>query len=341
MKVAQPAMLIACFAWLIAAAGLMLMESTASAQIASPRAVHPRYYSDMPPGHIAQQQLQRGGTLRGYFQPVEIFGPPGVSFGLAVNGRFEKPVPGPVKASMMIGPVYRFKVTRIPRFAGLELYPTIEVIDRLYPPDGQTTRFPIPIVLTQQELEMALHGQVVTRVIYLEDPRNAVADTLPFGDQQHFDVGPKQDPLHVADKLGRPMAILRIGSRVPIGAEQGFAYGSPRLVKHKPSQPPKPFTPPAAPEAEQPAAKGEPVGVRMQQRAWAKGSNQPYYTPRTPKVQDGQTSASPKAPAAYPGRPSLPQRSSTARYPYTPYRGGQPYSASPLYPQAAPAGSLR
>ena len=37
-----------------------------------------------------------------------------------------------------------------------------------------------------------------------------------------FEVGPKQDPLEVADALGRPMAILRIGSRVP---EQDNATG--------------------------------------------------------------------------------------------------------------------
>ena len=43
-----------------------------------------------------------------------------------------------------------------------------------------------------------------------------------------------EDPLKVADKLGRPMAILRMGSRIPDmdAAHARFIYGSPPLVKH-------------------------------------------------------------------------------------------------------------
>jgi hypothetical protein len=33
--------------------------------------------------------------------------------------------------------------------------------------------------------------------------------------QRYFEVGPQEDPLYVADRLGRPMVILRMGSRVP------------------------------------------------------------------------------------------------------------------------------
>ena len=52
-------------------------------------------------------------------------------------------------------------------------------------------------------------------MIYLEDPERA----LPVGkgekDQNWFDVGPGKDPLVVADSLGRPVAIVRMGGRVP------------------------------------------------------------------------------------------------------------------------------
>ena len=95
---------------------------------------------------------------------------------LADGADFYAPAPGPLGAGMLIGSVYRVKVTNIAGHEGLEVYPTIEVIDRLYPPIGQETRFPIPIDITQEELELALSGRFVTRVIYLEDPEHAFAD---------------------------------------------------------------------------------------------------------------------------------------------------------------------
>ena len=81
---------------------------------------------------------------------------------------------------MQIGYVYRLQVTSIPNNDGVDIYPTIELIDRLYPPPGLALRFPIPIDLTQDELELAASGAFVTRVIYVEDPLHA----LPIARQQ-------------------------------------------------------------------------------------------------------------------------------------------------------------
>ena len=117
---------------------------------------------------------------------------------------------------LQIGPVYRLQVTDIPNNPGVEIFPTVEVIDRLYPPPGLALRFPIPIELTQDELELAARGMFVTRVIYVEDPSIA----LPIrqtkdGEQPWIEAPPGEDPLVAADGLGRPVAILRIGGRVP------------------------------------------------------------------------------------------------------------------------------
>ena len=48
-----------------------------------------------------------------------------------------------------------FACTDIPEHPGVEVFPTVEMIDRLYPPQGQSLKFPVPIDLTQDEL---LHG---------------------------------------------------------------------------------------------------------------------------------------------------------------------------------------
>ena len=97
-----------------------------------------------------------------------------------------------------------------------EIFPTVELIDRLYPPPGLALRFPIPIELTQDELELAARGAFVTRVIYVEDPQQALPVAQRRDSEQPWiEAPPGEDPLVTADRFGRPVAILRIGGRVP------------------------------------------------------------------------------------------------------------------------------
>lgn len=177
--------------------------------------IHYFQSADMAPGAVGAGQLMRGGPLPGYFQPVRITAPAGAEVALSLDGIFDVPQPNPICVGLLVGRVYRLKITNIPNYAGSEVFPSIEIINRLFPPLGQETRFPIPVELTREELDLAMRGHYVTRVIYLEDPRNALPHVEAAQQQRYFDVGPRQDPLRVADELGRPMAILRIGSRVP------------------------------------------------------------------------------------------------------------------------------
>ena len=127
----------------------------------------------MPPGVIGLRQLERGGPLPGYFQPVEVTAPAGSLISIVADGAFSEPKPAKLLAGMLIGQVYRLKIGNLPGHEGEEIFPTIEVIDRLYPPPGQAARFPIPIELTAEELRFALDGRYVLRVIYLEDVHTA------------------------------------------------------------------------------------------------------------------------------------------------------------------------
>ena len=192
--------------------------------------VHYRYQGLEPPGAIGSWQLQRGGPLSGYFQPVEIKAPTGALVSLASEGKFCPPEKSPAVVGLLIGPVYRLRVTNIPLHSGREVYPTIEMIDRLYPPVGQARRFPIPIEFSQADLELALDGKFVTRVVYLEDPQNALPVASDPNEQRWYDAGPGSNPLEVADRLGRPVAIVRLGGRLPDdkqGPDERFLYGSP------------------------------------------------------------------------------------------------------------------
>jgi hypothetical protein len=249
-------------------AGMMTSVLLCCAGSATLRAQQPgvRYWHQgvMPPGAIGSRQLQRGGPLPGFFQPVEIKAPQGALISLASAEQFGKPQVAPCRAGLLIGSVYRLRVTNIPLpegAEGLEVFPSIEVIDRLYAPPGQEGRFAIPVELTQEDLSLALHGKFVTRVIYVEDPHNALPSREIDKSQSWFEAAPGQDPLAVADALGRPVAILRLGGRLPDpSVDRTFFFGSPPYVPY-PAPAAVAQKPKAGPPAKKAAAEPAPAAV--------------------------------------------------------------------------------
>lgn len=191
---------------------------------------------DMPPGYVGQARLHGRGFVNGYYQPVALSGPKGTRFALTRDGAYSEGTEH-LQAGLLVGSIYRFQITRIPLMEGAELYPTLEVIDRTYPPPGLATRYPIVINLDQEDLESALAGKMVTRVIYLEDPQTAVPMQQTPETNRPVEVAEYQDPLAVADRLGRPVAIVRIGSLAPPRAPAlmpGFFFGFPAWAPIQP-----------------------------------------------------------------------------------------------------------
>lgn len=198
------------------------------------RAQQPPHYEhagNLVPGQIGWRQTQRGGPIAGYFQPVEIKMPAGSGVSLAIENQFTIALENSFKVGLLVAPVYRFKVINIPRHAGIEVYPTIEIVNRTYPPRGQEFDFPVPIEFTEQDLELAAQGKFVTRIVYVENPQAALPQAIK--EQPWFEIAPGQDPLAVADRLGRPVAIIRMGGRLPdptTGPDPRFMYGSPAML---------------------------------------------------------------------------------------------------------------
>ena len=129
-------------------AKLLLLVSVValSADVAwAQRSLHYFHEANLPPGTVGQGQLQRYLPLRGYYQPIEVTAPTGARISVQVDASFDKPRPGPVLVGMQVGHVYHLKISSIPYYEDFELFPTIEVINRLYPPEGKARRFPVPI----------------------------------------------------------------------------------------------------------------------------------------------------------------------------------------------------
>jgi hypothetical protein len=219
---------------------LVVLVSGLSAA-AQDRPVHWLNAGAMPPGAIGSQRLGRGGPLPGYFQPVRIRAPEGARIALASGdakgASTRDSQANEALVGMQIGYVYRLHVTNIPNNEGVEIFPTVELVDRLYPPPGLALRFPIPIDLTQDELELAAGGAFVTRVIYVEDPQHALPMARHAKGEQPWTEAPAgEDPLVTADRNGRPVAILRIGSRdTRQGGPSDAAFAAPPVVVFDPA----------------------------------------------------------------------------------------------------------
>ena len=117
-------------------------------------------------------------------------------------------------------------MTDVPELPGETLFPSVELVDRLHPPLGLASAFPLPISVTRREAELAAEGVLVTKVVYLEDPLTApITDFV--GPLRRTDLPPNADALTDADARGRVIAIVRLGGRTPEGGaiEPAF-YGT-------------------------------------------------------------------------------------------------------------------
>lgn len=201
--------------FLIATAALAPMVDAAGPTRGLPPSAHHRIVNDsMPPGVIGATRAMARGPVHGYVQPVSFHGPEGIEFSMPQGMAFAAPQKR-FWAGLSVGSVYRFRITGIPLRPGAELYPTIEIIDRTYPPPGLAMRHPVQIHLDREDLDAALAGQMVTRVVYLEDTESASPIAQDDQNRQPIDIAEYQDALEVADRAGRPLAIVRIGSMLP------------------------------------------------------------------------------------------------------------------------------
>ena len=115
-----------------------------------------------------------------------------------------KPLEVPGRFNFLQGAVYQLKLTRIEGHAGLELFPTLEVVTA----NPQTRAFlmhnSVPIQLTADEISQVVKGGFFTKVVYLPSQQNGDAITTATG----------QDAIREATRRGNVLVVLRIGNIV-------------------------------------------------------------------------------------------------------------------------------
>ncbi len=168
-----------------------------------------------PPGHAAIFEMATHPEEAGRLQHVELQIAGGGTVGMVTNDRQSVLQPAPCQFRLEVGHLYRLRIADLPEFPGVELYPSIELLDAIHPPQGAEFKFPLPIVFAADEIEAAMRDRLVTKVIFLEQPQ--VADTGLWSQDRlpTETLSTSTNLLAEADRRGRPMAILRMGGRTP------------------------------------------------------------------------------------------------------------------------------
>jgi uncharacterized repeat protein (TIGR01451 family) len=145
---------------------------------------------------------------------VRFVGPPGLQVTFFQGMTPARAYPAPVVVGLRPGYPYRVRIAGWPQSPGLVLYPTLEVRGVLHlPPKLSAASYPVPVVVTESDLERVAAGSLVTKVIYLECPDLAQPAASRSDDLLELTLPVGQDPVAEARERGRVMLIVRFGQR--------------------------------------------------------------------------------------------------------------------------------
>ena len=203
-------------------------------------------HGDMPPRKLARWASMSGRAVPVKPQPVQLKLPSSGSVSIYhAGGHDAVTVKSTELFQVFVGHTYRLKVAELPEYPGVELYPSIEVLDCLNSPTQLKVMYPIPIEISDEEIDLVLSGRMITKVIFLEQPQLAdvheQAMLLPA-----VDVPTTRNLMTEADLRGRPLIVIRIGGRLPDPHNPDpkfFGTGAPVLIESdtKPETPTQTF----------------------------------------------------------------------------------------------------
>lgn len=208
-------------------ASSLLSTDRANAQVVPPYGQFQPLNQNLTPGTAGHWAALAGKGGSHWSQPLKIT----LDGGGDVTVYHSRPIretthKSPAQLGVRVGHLYRLKVSNMPDLPGIEIYPTIEIIDRLHPPAGKKHDFPIPVYIDRDDIDSAISGNLVTRVVYIEQPQLAAPFALDSSTRVRT-LLPAQNVLAQADRYGRPAVIVRVGGRLPaVHGESAAFYGT-------------------------------------------------------------------------------------------------------------------
>jgi uncharacterized repeat protein (TIGR01451 family) len=135
----------------------------------------------------------------------------------------------PVTVGLRPGYSYRLRLSNLPKHADAALYPTVQVcgVPNL-PPNAAVDAYPVNVVLSDDDIEQAFSGSLITKVFYIESTDKAVPQTIGRDQLLEYDVGANRNPLTEALSLGRPVLVVCFGEKqlTPVEAAQQNVPGT-------------------------------------------------------------------------------------------------------------------
>ena len=147
------------------------------------------------------------------------------------------------------GYLYRFQITDIPEKKNVALFPSIEIRGTLIPRRGlpDVSKHPVPIALSDRDIDQILDGRMITKVYFLEDPNQAVPLQGTPGEALEGFAESEEEAIKDARLHGRPLLILRVGERPFTKAELAVENVPGTILFPGVTTPPIPAAPPIYP----------------------------------------------------------------------------------------------
>ena len=169
-----------------------------------------------PDGDMLGAGMAGAGAVQSPTSQIGFIGPDGmqVRWDVSLAGGFDsEPLVTPGRYDFPQGGIYRLKLTDIPGYEGIELYPSLEVA----PVTPRTAAFlahnTVPFQLTEEDLDQVTTGNFVTKVVYLPDPDYQELAVAGVETLVSTRLDPGVDPVVEADRRGSILAIIRIGNK--------------------------------------------------------------------------------------------------------------------------------
>ncbi|WP_417848119.1 hypothetical protein [Thalassoglobus sp.] len=151
-------------------------------------------------------------AFRGSSQ-IRFLGPEGMHVGWQIGPTFaENQLMAPGRYNFSQAATYRLKFTDIPGREGLVVYPSLHVYPTLPTTAAYLEHNPLPLRITDEDLDQVETNNFVTKVIYLPDAKYQELAIAGVEELVSTRLLPGQDPVSEANRRGTIMAVLRMGN---------------------------------------------------------------------------------------------------------------------------------
>jgi uncharacterized repeat protein (TIGR01451 family) len=153
---------------------------------------------------------------------VRFIGPPGMRVTCYQGPARPRSFDAPVAIGMRPGYIHRVQLSHLPQQPAISIYPSLEVRNTLsVSPKLSASAYPAPVVLTEADIASIVAGNLITKVVYLEDPDRALpVPSQPGRPVVELPLPPDRDLEAEARDRGRPMLVVRMGGRILVSEEE-------------------------------------------------------------------------------------------------------------------------